>query len=1096
MLRLLAAIALAAMPFHGAAQPKAAAPAAAEIASLDGKGEFREVSQLAWKPAAVKQSLFATNYVRTGDGSRMGILFPDRTQLRLAPNSTLQIKETAGTKDAATTINLNSGRSWVQSKTAPKGLIMETPSALAAIRGTDWEMAVDAEGRATLSVFSGEVEFYNEHGRVLVARNEQALAEKGKAPVKLLLNTSRKRIQWVSSITVDPNRYTGPGSPLLVKADEHLFNGDTASARKVLEDGARQYPDDARFPAALSRLASFEDEPERAIAIAREAVAKGPNSVEALLALGDAERLEGQARAAGSAYARAIEVAANDARGYQGAGIIEGERENVGRARVLFEKALALDPSSPSHLAELGTLESFAGNFARAKELLQKAVAEKPDHYVAWTGLGVLGLKTGDIPAAHEALLKATLVEPRYARAHLYIAATWYAQERVDAALEALRRAAELDPRDPMPYLLASIIHVDRIEYALAAEQAREALVRMPNLKSANQIADNQKGIANVGTALASLGLESWSRSLAQDSYMPFWGGSHLFLADRYPGEFNKRSELIQGFVTDPLVFGASNRFQTLFAAPGHHATASIRYGHSDDFSVIEPVITLNGYIASPRPMSYFIEGIETRVDSGNAIFDGSARTITAAFGFRPTHELSAFLYFNRLSADVDLGSISNFGTAGVTRENQTIVGDISRLDAGLRYAPTADTSWWLKAGGSREDSKLDTVLSLELFNVATLKQDQHFQQEPTTSDVALRTTTVAWKGWELTAGAETSRKKDPRHLVRDEGLHLPANPVNQEALDQEDRDRTDIVYAHARWKGERATAEVGLAWREHTKDRDILATLPGGIITATENYNRRGWDPALGGTYRTGEASLLRAACRQWLRPIGLDTLMPIAIAGIPLDDQLVLGGGELKQCNAAWQWNVRRDLFVVADVGESRVENLVSPLDGPLNTSGDTTNLDRLRNRVITPPATPDRLEQIPIYSEGRVRKAHVGLESIVSPAFAVRAHYTFSDSKNTNSLPLFSGKEIPYVPRHYVNLGFTWTIAPRVFVTTIASNRSKRYADEANLVVLPHGWDAQVTLFTESADKRWALEVFGGNLFRKEDSDVFSAVVSYRF
>ena len=33
--------------------------------------------------------------LRPGDVSRMAILFPDRTQLRLAQNSTLQIKEAA-----------------------------------------------------------------------------------------------------------------------------------------------------------------------------------------------------------------------------------------------------------------------------------------------------------------------------------------------------------------------------------------------------------------------------------------------------------------------------------------------------------------------------------------------------------------------------------------------------------------------------------------------------------------------------------------------------------------------------------------------------------------------------------------------------------------------------------------------------------------------------------------------------------------------------------------------------------------------------------------------------------------------------------------
>ena len=109
---------------------------AAEVLTIEGKGEVREAQQASWRAAAPKQQLFATNFVRTLDMSRMAILFTDRTQVRLSANSTLQIKEAAGA-DAKTTINLNAGRSWVTSKAPPQGLRMETPSAVAAIRGTE-----------------------------------------------------------------------------------------------------------------------------------------------------------------------------------------------------------------------------------------------------------------------------------------------------------------------------------------------------------------------------------------------------------------------------------------------------------------------------------------------------------------------------------------------------------------------------------------------------------------------------------------------------------------------------------------------------------------------------------------------------------------------------------------------------------------------------------------------------------------------------------------------------------------------------------------------------------------------------------------------
>jgi tetratricopeptide (TPR) repeat protein len=1064
--------------------------AAGEIVSIEGRGEYREARAAGWRSAAVKQSLFPADYVRTGDKSRMGILiFREKATTRIAPNSQFQLKEEGAGKDARTILNLNSGRAWMQSKSAPVGLKVETPSALAAIRGTDWEIAVDGEGRALLSVFSGEVEFYNDHGRVLVAANEQASAEIGKAPVKLALRTSRARMQWVSSVSVDPKRYPdlpGKAATLLLEADGQVFAGDFAAARSTLERGAREFPADDRFPAALSRLALAEGEATRAAALAREVLARKPASVEALLALGDAERLDGRAPEAAEAYGRAIEAAASDARGFEGLGIVESERENVRRARSLLEKALALDGARAGTHAELGTLESFAGEFRRSREELERAIALQPDHYVAWTGLGVLELRTGNPEKALEALLRASLMEPRYARAHLYAAAAYYELERADAALDSLRRAAEADPKDPLPHLLAAIIHVDNVRPGEAAQSAREALARLPFLKSLNQVADNQKGVANVGTSLAALGLEAWARASAQDSYLPFWGGSHLFLADRYPGEFNRRSELMQGFTTDPIVFGASNRFQSLFAAPGHHATAALRGATSDDIRVAEPVLTLNGHSVDPFPVSYFVEGILTRIDPRNAAFEADARTFTAAFGARPTHEVSTFVYMNRLDVDADLGA------PGITGDFLRVSGTVDRFDAGLRYAPAADSSLWLKVGASREDSTVDQRTTLVLPDFS-LVRDTDFGTRPRAQDGGIRQTLVLSPALEFTWGAEASRREEDKQLVRDASLRFESVPVASESLDEGGIDRMASAFAAVRWKTGETLLDAGLAVRRYTKDRDIVAVLPTGVVPVEEHYKESGADPALGIVTRLG-SSTARAACRQWLRPVALDTLMPVAVAGIPLDDQLVLAGGELRQCTARWEWTASESVFATAAAGESRVANLASPLDGPQNARSDVTNLDRLRNRILTPPLKPDQLEDTPVYAEGRVRRGSVAAEAILTRSLGARLHYTYSDSLNTGAY--FPGNRIPYIARHHVNVGAVWTPGWRLSVTALASYRSERFTDEANAILLPAGWDAQVTAFWETPDKRWAVEAYGANLFKKEASDVFGAVLSYRF
>jgi outer membrane receptor protein involved in Fe transport len=174
--------------------------------------------------------------------------------------------------------------------------------------------------------------------------------------------------------------------------------------------------------------------------------------------------------------------------------------------------------------------------------------------------------------------------------------------------------------------------------------------------------------------------------------------------------------------------------------------------------------------------------------------------------------------------------------------------------------------------------------------------------------------------------------------------------------------------------------------------------------------------------------------------------------------------------------------------------VKNLTSPLDGVQNGVADITDLERLRNRVLTPPPIPDQLEDSPVFAAGVARRGTIALDRILTPRIGVRAYYTHTESENDG--PIAPGKRIPYLPRHQANLGATWAPGGHTFLTLDAVWRSERFEDEANTERLAPGWDAQVRLFVESADKRWALEAVAANLLKREASDVFGVTVSYRY
>ena len=135
-----------------------------------------------------------------------------------------------------------------------------------------------------------------------------------------------------------------------------------------------------------------------------------------------------------------------------------------------------------------------------------------------------------------------------------------------------------------------------------AVGSARDAMKRLRFAKSLDAIANNLRGSANLGTPLAQLGLEAWALKNAQDSFDPLWAGSHLFLADRLDGKFVANSELMQGFLSDPLAFGASNRFQPLVTGPGHFGTLAWRGSRTSDASLTEPLANVSGLLAEGRP--------------------------------------------------------------------------------------------------------------------------------------------------------------------------------------------------------------------------------------------------------------------------------------------------------------------------------------------------------------------------------------------------------------------------------------------------------------------------------------------------------------
>jgi hypothetical protein len=115
--------------------------------------------------------------VLTNANTRAAIRFTDDGSLiRLNPNSVLNVR-TEGNREALTkTLELEFGELWARVTEQRGTFQVQTPSGVAAVKGTEFIVRVDAQGNTTVLTLEGAVDFFNGAGTVEVSAGNQAQA--------------------------------------------------------------------------------------------------------------------------------------------------------------------------------------------------------------------------------------------------------------------------------------------------------------------------------------------------------------------------------------------------------------------------------------------------------------------------------------------------------------------------------------------------------------------------------------------------------------------------------------------------------------------------------------------------------------------------------------------------------------------------------------------------------------------------------------------------------------------------------------------------------------------------------------------------------
>jgi arylsulfatase A-like enzyme/Tfp pilus assembly protein PilF len=126
--------------------------------------------------------------------------------------------------------------------------------------------------------------------------------------------------------------------------------------------------------------------------------------------------------------------------------MIASDDNRTSDARASLEKALELDPKSPTALRQLGELEFQAGDNAKAAEHLKRAREVRPDDATAAFIQGQALQKAGDLAGAREALEQSLKLVPGQFEARLLLGQVFLQLKEAKAAEDQAEAALLLQP--------------------------------------------------------------------------------------------------------------------------------------------------------------------------------------------------------------------------------------------------------------------------------------------------------------------------------------------------------------------------------------------------------------------------------------------------------------------------------------------------------------------------------------------------------------------------------------------------------------------------------------------------------------------------
>ena len=356
-----------------------------------------------------------------------------------------------------------------------------------------------------------------------------------------------------------------PAEPLAVreKAQRETYAaailltvGRVAEARAALDAARATAPDDG-LPDALSAVISVsQNEKAKALEEARRAVNLAPQQAAAQIALSYALQADFQLEAARDALLTAVADEPGNALAWARLAELWLALGDIGEAGTAAARAEQIAPD----LERVQTVRGFvalAGIRTReAQAAFERAVALDSASPLPRFGLGLARIRSGELEAGRGDIEVAVGLDPGRSLLRSYLGKAYFEERRDPLVGRQYDIAKELDPADPTPWFYGALLKQSENRPVEALAELENSIRRNDNraVYRSRALLDSDRAARQASLAriyndlgFAQLGQNEAAKSLAHD---PSSASAHRFLSDTYAGlqrrEVARVSELLQ----------------------------------------------------------------------------------------------------------------------------------------------------------------------------------------------------------------------------------------------------------------------------------------------------------------------------------------------------------------------------------------------------------------------------------------------------------------------------------------------------------------------------------------------------------------------